>query len=349
MSNKSNGAHVLLSRLTRTDTPSVTPPPATTSAAPWSYDVANRLLTRPGVTYTYDNNGNTITKTDASGTTTYTYDFENRLISATMPGGIAATYGYDPFGRRISKTVNGVITRYLYDGMDIVKEYDGTGTLLATYRHGPGIDEPIAMTRGGQTFYYHADGLGSITGLTNSSQTVVQTYGYDGFGNLNQAPTVQNPYTYTGREYDAETGLYYYRARSYDPKTGRFLQQDPIGLAGGINLYAYVGNNPVVFVDPLGLSKFDKFFGLPKAFWNWYHRKVKRPGDPDLSKEEARELYEEWKSRGGPSCDSKRNQRGAVDPVDILFMFAPLGLTPLLPVDIGGAPCELPGGPPCGP
>jgi RHS repeat-associated protein len=142
--------------------------------------------------------------------------------------------------------------KYLYDGMNIIKEYDGTGTLLATYTQGPGMDQPIAMTRGGQTVYYHADGLGSVVGLTNSSQTVVQNYGYDGFGNLTQAPTVQNPYTYTGREWDPETGLYYYRARYYDPKAGRFLQQDPIGMAGGINLYAYVGNNPVNFVDPNG-------------------------------------------------------------------------------------------------
>ena len=263
---------VLGNRVTRTDTPSLTPPPATTSAATWSYDVANRLLTRPGVTYTYDNNGNTITKTDASGTTTYTYDFENRLISATMPGGIVASYAYDPFGRRISKTVNGVTTRYLYDGMDIIKEYDGTGALLATYRHGPGIDEPVAMTRGGQTVYYHADGLGSVTGLTNSSQVVVESYGYDGFGNLNQAPTVQNPYTYTGREWDAETGLYYYRARYYDPKVGRFLQQDPVlqPTPKGKNLqnpisklltrpqelqpYVYTLNNPVNYIDPKGES-----------------------------------------------------------------------------------------------
>jgi RHS repeat-associated protein len=241
-------------RLTRTDSSSVPPPPVLNGTVMGStYDVANRMLTSPDTTYTYDNNGNTLTKTDASGTTTYGYDYENRLISASMPGGIVATYTYDPFGRRISKSVNGVTTQYLYDGMNIIKEYDGTGTLLASYVHGPGIDEPISMTRGGQTFYYHADGLGSITGLTDSSQTVVQNYGYDGFGNLTQTPTIQNPYTYTGREWDRETGLYYYRARYYDPQTGRFLTEDPIGFAGGdVNLYGYVWNNPVKFTDPSG-------------------------------------------------------------------------------------------------
>jgi RHS repeat-associated protein len=245
-------------RLTRTDSPSLTPPPTPTDPSTWSYDVANRLLIRPGVTYTYDNNGNTLTKSDTTGATIYGYDYENRLTSVSAPGGITASYAYDPFGRRISKTVNGVMTQYLYDGMNILKEYDGTGTPLATYVHGPGIDQPISMTRGGQTYDYHADGLGSITGLTNSSQTVVQNYGYDGFGNLTQTPTVQNPYTYTGREWDAETGLYYYRARYYDPKVGRFLQQDPIGFAGGdANLYGYVGNSPVNWVDPWGLWYFD--------------------------------------------------------------------------------------------
>jgi RHS repeat-associated protein len=113
------------------------------------------------------------------------------------------------------------------------------------------------VTCRGQTYYYHADGLGSITGLTDSSQTVVQNYGYDGFGNLSQTPTIQNPYTYTGREWDRETGLYYYRARYYDPKAGRFLSEDPIGIAGGIDLYAYARNNPVKFMDPMGLFTYN--------------------------------------------------------------------------------------------
>jgi RHS repeat-associated protein len=85
----------------------------------------------------------------------------------------------------------------------------------------------------------------------------VQQYAYDSFGNIKFTPFphwIKQPYTYTGREFDHETGLYYYRARYYDPKAGRFVTKDPIGFDGGdYNLFVYVGNNPVNFVDPMGL------------------------------------------------------------------------------------------------
>ncbi len=224
----------------------------------WVYDADNRLLSRPGVTYTYDSNGNTTSRTDATGTTIYIYDYENRLIQVTLPGGSVVSYQYDPLGRRVMKTVDGVITRYLYDGEDILKEYDGAGVLLATYVHGPGIDEPVAMTQGGQTYYYHADSLGSIIGLSNSSQAIAKMYQYDSYGNItSQTGSLQNFYMYTGREYDAETGLYYYRARYYAQQTGRFLTQDPIGSAeGDVNLFRYadsVGKPDLKnFYSPMG-------------------------------------------------------------------------------------------------
>jgi RHS repeat-associated protein len=111
--------------------------------------------------------------------------------------------------------------------------------------HGAGIDEPLAMTRDNEIYYYHADGLGSIVALTDKKQRVVESYEYDSFGNLKDNAKSMQPFTYTGREWDKETELYYYRARYYDPMEGRFIQKDPIGFAGGINLYSYVGNNPL--------------------------------------------------------------------------------------------------------
>ena len=147
---------------------------------------------------------------------------------------------------------------------------------LARYTHGPGIDEPLIMERdldssgafeNGEGFYYQADVLGSVTGLTDSVGAVAQAYVYDSFGQIvQQLVTLPNPYTYTGREFDEETGLYFYRARYYDANMGRFLTEDPIRfLAGDINLYSYVGNAPTNLVDPLGLAGIGDVFRNPKV------------------------------------------------------------------------------------
>ncbi|MEE9912922.1 MAG: hypothetical protein K4571_14505 [Deltaproteobacteria bacterium] len=116
------------------------------------------------------------------------------------------------------------------------------------YIHGPGVDQPLAYQTGTNLYYYHTDGLGSVVALTDASGAVVQTYAYDSFGRITQSGSLVQPYTYTAREYDSETGLYYYRARYYDPKAGRFLTRDPIGFKGGdFNLYAYGGNRGQIF------------------------------------------------------------------------------------------------------
>ena len=115
----------------------------------------------------------------------------------------------------------------------------------------------MAELRSSTTSYYEADGLGSITSLTNSAGAVANTYTYDSYGNLTASSgSVSNPLSYTGREFDSETGLYYYRSRYYDPGSGRFLTEDPLGFnAGDANFYAYVSNSPVGFVDPWGFDQ----------------------------------------------------------------------------------------------
>ena len=129
-----------------------------------------------------------------------------------------STYRYDGLGRRIEKVANGQTTRYIYDGEDILLEYDGANVLQARYTHGPGIDEPIAVTKGSATYFYHQDGLGTVTDLTNATGATAKSYAYDAYGNILESPgALEQPYTYTGREFDSESGLYYYRAWYYDP------------------------------------------------------------------------------------------------------------------------------------
>ena len=111
---------------------------------------------------------------------------------------------------------------------------------------------------------YHADGLGSVVALTDNRGRIAQKYEYDSFGNQKNADIdIVQPFTYTGREWDKETGLYYYRARYYDPMEGRFIQKDPIGFNGGINLYNYVEANPTNYTDPFGL---DPVIPMPSGF-----------------------------------------------------------------------------------
>ena len=111
------------------------------------------------------------------------------------------------------------------------------------------------MSRSGALSFYQADGLGSITSLTDTTGAVVGGYNTDAFGNsVTTSGNLVNPFRYTGREWDAETGLYYYRARYYDPASGRFLSEDPIGFKGGIGFYTYTRNDPTDLLDPSGLS-----------------------------------------------------------------------------------------------
>ncbi len=225
--------------------------------ASYSYNSSNQLTAKgPNASFTYDANGNTLSKTDIAGTTSYAWDFENRLTSVTLPTGVVVNFQYDPFGRRVFRSSPTTTRIFVYDGDSVIERLNGTGGAVVRFTMGLGIDEPLVMYRDGQTDFYEADGLGSITSMSDPTGALANSYEYDSFGRMvGVSETVRNPLRYTAREHDAETGLYYYRARYYEPATGRFLSGDPIGFSGGINFYRYAGNNPVLFRDPIGLRQ----------------------------------------------------------------------------------------------
>jgi RHS repeat-associated protein len=153
-------------------------------------------------------------------------------------------------------------TIYLYDGMDpkanATEEIDNGGNALARYTESDLVDEPLAELRGTTTSYYEADALGSVISLSNSNAGLTNSYVYDSFGNVTASTgTLTNPFQFTARDADSESGLYYYRARYYAPQIGRFLSEDPIRFEGGIDFFAYVHNNPARFKDSSGLLGID--------------------------------------------------------------------------------------------
>jgi RHS repeat-associated protein len=227
---------------------------ASLGVASYTNNVSNELTAKTGITYSYDSNGNTVTKTDSTGTTNYAWDIENRLTSVTLPGtGGTISFKYDPLGRRIYKSSSAGTSVYAYDGQHLIEETNSSGTAVARYSQGLNIDEPLAMLRSATTSYYEADGLGSVTSLSNSAGTLAQTYTFDSFGKQTATSgSLTNPFQYTGREFDSETGIYYYRARYFDPSAGRFLSEDRLRFQGGANFYRYAQNNPLVWIDPSG-------------------------------------------------------------------------------------------------
>ncbi len=225
---------------------------------PYNYNSSNELTSTPSGNYTYDNNGNR--KADPAGAQ-YSWDFENRLTQVILPGtGGTVNFKYDPFGRRVQKafTQNGTTTTtdYLYDGANILETLNQSGSVLARYSDSLNIDEPVSELISGTTSYYEQDGLGSVTSLSNSAGALANTYTYDSYGKLTASTgTLANPFLYTGREFDSETGIYEYRARYYDQNVGRFLSEDPLRFDTGVNFYTYVTNNPLIWKDPSGLVK----------------------------------------------------------------------------------------------
>jgi RHS repeat-associated protein len=229
---------------------------ASQQGSSYTYQTFNRLVAANGASYGYDANGNLTSKTDASGSWTYSWDYENRLKQASKSGGVVVSYAYDALGRRIQRTSStGGTTKFVYDGADVMRDLDGTGATVADYLNGSGIDNKLRQTASGVVSYFLTDHLGTTRALTDAGGNVTSTLDYDSFGNVTGGSAATR-YGYTGREADSDAALMFYRARWYGAQAGRFISEDPIAFAGrDLNFYAYVKNNPIGYRDPSGLER----------------------------------------------------------------------------------------------
>jgi RHS repeat-associated protein len=224
----------------------------------YDYNSDNQLISATQKTFSYDDNGNMTQQIKQAATTNFTYNFDNQL-SSYVSGSTNLSYLYDCLGNRIKKAQGTSITKYIVDPNrvlpSVLAETDASGAISAYYVYGLGL---ISKIMGTKAYFYQYDGIGSTIAITDKTGNLKNKYAYDDFGNVatNSVEGVANPFKYVGR-FGVMTDLpdlLYMRARFYMPSVGRFINQDPIGLAGGMNMYGYVGGNPINRIDPKGLS-----------------------------------------------------------------------------------------------
>jgi len=244
------------------------------------YDITTSRLTQTNTgiypvtttNYVYDRAGNLVSAVGSSGMT-YRYNALNQLVAVYSGSTLIARYAYDVLGRRIAKRVYSSVTggrvaftRFVYDGENVAFETDSAGATGIRYTWG-GTDDLLAIDSAVTAHYYVVqDLLRSVRGLVRRDGTWVVSQMFSPYGTMLQRdsnPTVALPplrYAWTGREFDAELGWYYFRARYYSPDVNRFVQEDPVGYAGGTNIYAYAGGNPLEARDPNGLMAEPQYF-----------------------------------------------------------------------------------------
>ncbi len=223
----------------------------------YQYSQEDHLLKAGSVEYIHDADGFLARKIDDTQETAYTYSIRGELLNVTLPDGSLIEYIHDPLGRRIAKKINGQITeKYLWQGLSrLLAIYGGSNSLLMTFEYA-GNRMPVSMAKGGVVYYLAYDQVGSIRAVVDVSNNVVKKIDYDSFGNVinDTEPDFEVPFGFAGGLYGPDTGLIRFGFRDYDPDTGRWTAKDPIFFAGGdTDLYGYVLNDPINWIDPLGL------------------------------------------------------------------------------------------------
>ncbi|MDD9897404.1 MAG: hypothetical protein OXU45_00225, partial [Candidatus Melainabacteria bacterium] len=237
------------------------------------YDDQDRLLSYDGTSYSYDPNGNLVSKTKAQKTTHYSYDELGNLLSVTKSG-TQIEYIVDGNNRRIAKKLNGlVVQRLLYKNqLEPIAELDAAGNVITRYIYGEKSHVPAYMIKAGKKYRIVSDHLGSVRLVVDlTTGSVVQRLDYDEFGNVTRD---SNPgfqaFGFAGGLYDRDTGLVKFGARDYDPEIGRWISKDPILFNGGqVNLYIYVGGDSVNSIDITGEARFG--YGPLVFFGGWIY------------------------------------------------------------------------------
>jgi RHS repeat-associated protein len=225
----------------------------------YQYSDEDHLLKAGEWTYQYDPDGfltAKINSTAPADRTLYSYSARGELLTVILPDSKRIDYVCDPLGRRIAKKVNGVVVeKYHWQGLTrLLAVYDGANILRQRFEY---ADDrmPMAMTAFGQRYFLTYDQVGSLIAVADSSGAVVESIQYDSFGNIleDTNPSFTIPFGFAGGLLDRDTGLVRFGYRDYDPELGRWTAKDPIGFDGGdTDLYGYVLNDPVNFVDPIG-------------------------------------------------------------------------------------------------
>jgi RHS repeat-associated protein len=251
------------------------------------YGLGGRLLVADGVRFEYDTEGQLVARELRGGARWgYVWDALGQLVEAIRPEGMRVSFAYDALGRRVSKTAGGKTTRFIWDGDELIHELV-EGAPLVTWVWEPGTFTLIAKAEGDKRYGVVADHLGVPMIFTDEQGGCVWSGELDVWGSeFHDVAKIDNPWRFPGQYEDEETGFYYNRFRYYDPHAGQYISQDPLGLGGGLGLYAYV-RDPLTWIDPLGLSCKKGVGPYSKVGGHHIHAKAAFRGHPFYDVEQA--------------------------------------------------------------
>ncbi len=236
-----------------------------------TYDAQDRVQTYNGTNFTWSPNGTLLSATGNGQTTTYTYDVGGHLMAASLPGGMQLSYLIDPSGHRIGKKINGALEKgWLWAGNFLVAEVDSNSQVTAQFVYGSRANAPDYMIAGSTTYRILTDERGSVRLVLNlATGATAQHLNYDEFGRItsDSNPGFQ-PFGFAGGHYDPDTGLVRFGVRDFDSTTGQWTARDPSRFLGGqSSLYCYLGNDPLNQIDPLGAGPFSPYNQKPQTLF----------------------------------------------------------------------------------